>query len=80
MQPIKDMGLRLACCHKGKIGDLQAELGLFGDLFRSLVAMGNKSRICDIVESTVSVKNFRRVWHSVIFRAKQLKNHPVGTG
>ena len=43
------IGLSLASCHKDKIWDLRAELGLIWDHFRA------KSQIWDIIKSTVLV-------------------------
>ena len=38
--------------YKGEIWDLQAKLGLFWDHFRTLVSIGTKSQILDLVTST----------------------------
>merc|ERR1711928_209629 len=45
----------LASCHKDEIWDLQAELGLIWDHFRAFVPIGTKSKIWDIITSTVLV-------------------------
>ena len=53
------IGLSLASCHKDEIWDLKAKLGLFWDLLRSLVPIGTKSQIWDLVASTESAKGKR---------------------
>ena len=42
----------LSSRYKGEIWDLQAKLGLFWDHFRTLVSIGTKSQIWDLVTST----------------------------
>ena len=49
------MALSLASCHKDEIWDLRAEWGLIWDHFRALVPIGTKSKIWDLIASTVLV-------------------------